>query len=155
MNGQTLSFQISAAPVNTMTFSNATATDGTGDLAGSTLGKTVLIGTANLFSLYGVNPDYIIPANFLSQGALNSVIFSASGDRVNLTNLPTNGVSSLDGLTTNFGQTAADTAINSQATPKNFAGQTATIPEPGTAACVVLGAGALAGITFARRRRRA
>jgi hypothetical protein len=151
-NGTMLSFQINAVAQNTMTFSNVTATNGNGNLSGSTFNKTLLIGTANLLPLYGVNPDYIIPANFLTQGSLNSVIFSASSDRVNLTNLPTNGVSSLDGLIGNFGTTAAATAVNAQASPKNFAGQTAIIPEPGTAACMILGAGALGTVAFIRRR---
>jgi hypothetical protein len=152
-NNQILRFQINAVTQGSMIFSDATATDGSGDLSGSTASKTLLIGTSNLFSLYGVQPDYIIPANFLSAGSLNSVIFSASSDRVNLTNLPTNGVSSLDGLVNNAGTTAADTAVNPQASPKNFAGQTAIIPEPGTASCMLIGAGVLGALTFIRRRR--
>ena len=146
MSGQTLSWDINGAPQNTMTFSNATATDGSGDLSGSTLNKSVLIGTANLGTLYGIVPDYIIPANFLTRGATNSVIFSASGDRVNLANLPTDGIMSLNGLV----HDPNNTAINSQATPTNFAGQTVTIPEPGTAALIAFGS-VLSG--FARRRR--
>lgn len=153
MNGQTLNFLVNGVAQKTMTFSNATATDGTGDLSGSTLNKTVLIGTANLATLYGVTPDYIIAANFLATGGLNGISFSASGDRVNLTNLPTNGFSSLDGLVSNFGTTAADTAIQTFATPKNFAGQAAIIPEPATIGSVVFGAATLAGLIFMRRRR--
>jgi serralysin len=153
LNGQTLNFLVNGVTQNTMTFSNATATDGTGDLSGPTLNKTVLIGTANLATLYGVTPDYIIPGNFLATGALNRIVFSASGDQVNLTNLPTNGSSSLDGLVNNFGTTAADTAIQTFATPKNFAGQTATIPEPATIGSVGFGAATLAGLIFLRRRR--
>ena len=148
MSGQTLSWDINGAPQNTMTFSNATATDGTADLSGSTLNKSVLIGTANLATLYGIVPDYIIPANFLTRGAANSVIFSASGDRVNLANLPTDGIMSLNGLVHN----STNTAINPQATPTNFAGDTVTIPEPGIAGLIVLG-GVLSGFAFARRRR--
>src|SRR4030095_15372147 len=98
-------------------------------------------------------PDYILTANFLAQGSLNSIVYSASGDRVNLTNLPTNGVGSLDGLVSNFGTTAAATAVNAQASPKNFAGQMGILPEPGTAGGMILGAGALGALAFIRRRR--
>jgi serralysin len=152
MSNQTLKFDINLMTQKTMTFNNASATDGTGDLSGSTTNKTVLIGTANLAALYGVTPDYIIPANFFAQGSLNSLVFSASGDRVNLTNLPTNGVSSLDGLVNNFGTTAAATAVNPVGTPKNFTGQTANIPEPGTLGLVALGVG-LMGLIWGRRRK--
>jgi serralysin len=148
----TIKFDINLVTQRTFTFNNATATDGTGDLSGSTASKTVLIGTANLAALYGVTPDYILPANFVAQGSLNSIVFSASGDRVNLTNLPTNGVSSLDGLVNNFGTTAAATAVNAAGTPRNFAGQNATIPEPGTLGLIALGVG-LTGLVWGRRRK--
>jgi serralysin len=153
MSGSTLNFLVNGTTQKTMTFSNATATDGSGDLSGSTLNKTVLIGTANLTVLYGVTPDYIIPANFLATGGLNAVNFSASGDQVNLTNLPTNGFSSLDGLVHNGGTTAADTSIQTFASPKNFAGQTAIIPEPATIGSLGIGAAFLAGMIFLRRHR--
>jgi PEP-CTERM motif len=149
---QTLKFDINLVTQRTMTFNNASATDGTGDLSGSTTNKTVLIGTANLATLYGVMPDYILTANFLAQGSLNSIVYSASGDRVNLTNLPTNGVGSLDGLVNNFGTTAAATAVNAQGTPRDFAGQNATIPEPGTLGLIALGVG-LTGLVWGRRRK--
>jgi serralysin len=148
LSGQTLSWDIGGVHQNTMTFSNATATDGSGDLSGSTLNKSVLIGTANLGTFYGIVPDYIIPANFLTRGAVNSVIYSASSDRVNLANLPTDGVMSLNGLVDD----PTSTAINSQATPTNFAGQTFTIPEPRIAGLIALGS-VLSGLVFARRRR--
>src|SRR4030095_13737249 len=97
-------------------------------------------------------PDYILTANFLAQGSLNSIVYSASGDRVNLTNLPTNGVGSLDGLVNNFGTTAAATAGNAQGTPRDFAGQNATVPHPGTLGLIALGVG-LTGLVWGRRRK--
>ncbi|MES2922692.1 MAG: PEP-CTERM sorting domain-containing protein [Verrucomicrobiota bacterium] len=119
------------------------------DLPGDTSNKTFLVGTANLTTLYNVTPDFIIPASFFTAGANNFINFAEGTDRVNLTLLPTNGTSALNGLVGNTGQTAAATSVNAQATPRNFAGQTATIPEPATAALVVL---ALGGTTLRRRR---
>ena len=148
LTNQTLTLEINGVDTNVMTFSNSTATDGSGDLSGNTLNKSLLIGTANLLTLHGVNPDYIIPADFLSDGSLNFIRFSANGDRVNLTNLPTNGVGSLDGLIDDSGTSAGDTAINAMATPTNFAGQSATIPEPATSGLILFGAFA----AFRRRR---
>lgn len=55
---------------------------------------------------------------------------------------------SLDGVVANSGQTAGDTARNALATPTNFAGDTATIPEPSVASLAVLGL-----IAVARRKR--
>ena len=150
LSDETIKFDINLVTLRTMTFNNASATDGTGNLAGSTTNKTVLIGTANLAALYGVTPDYILPANFLAQGSTNSIIFSASFDRVNLTNLPTNGVASLDGLVNNSNPAA--TAVNAQGTPSNFGGQSATIPEPGTLGLFALGIG-FAGLVLGRRRK--
>jgi hypothetical protein len=152
MSGQTLKFDINLVTQRTFTFNNATATDGTGDLSGSTTNKTVIIGTANLAALYGVMPDYILPASFLTQGSVNSIVYSAANDRVNLTNFPPTASRSLDGLVTNFGTTAAATAVNPQGTPKNFAGQNATIPEPGTFGLIALGIG-FAGMVWGRRRK--
>ncbi|HZJ17081.1 MAG TPA: PEP-CTERM sorting domain-containing protein [Chthoniobacteraceae bacterium] len=152
MTNQTLKFDINLVTQKTFTFNNTTATDGSGDLSGSTTNKTVLIGTANLAALYGVMPDYLLPANFLAQASLNSIVYSAANDRVNLTNLPTNGVGSLDGLVNNSGTTAAATAVNAIGSPRNFAGQSANIPEPGTLGLVALGMG-LVGLVWGRRRK--
>jgi serralysin len=118
-------------------------------LPGDTTNKTFLVGTANLTTLFGVTPDFVIPANFFTAGANNFLSFAEGTDRVNLTLLPTNGTSSLNGTIGNYGQTSADTSVNAQATPKNFAGQTATIPEPAAAALV----GLALGVTALRRRR--
>ena len=143
-------FEINQATVNSMAFTDATATDGSADLSGSTFGKTFLVATANFQSLYGFAPDYIIPANFLAAGALNTIEFPTGPDEVSLANLPTNGVMSLNGIPGNDLSTA--TSINAQASPKNFAGQTAIIPEPGIMGLIALGAG-LVGLVWGRRRK--
>ena len=63
--------------------------------------------------------------------------------------MPLDGTTSINALIAD--SNSANFTINSQATPKNFAGQTATIPEPGSAFLGALGAGGL----IAMRRRRA
>jgi len=141
LSGHSVTFQLNGVDQTPFVFST--------DLVGSTANKTVLIGTANLTTLYGVTPDYVIPANFFTAGSNNSINF-ANFDIVNLTLLPTNGISSLNGLVGNDGTTSAATSVNAQATPKNFAGQTATIPEPTAAALTLLAM----GLTGLRRRRR-
>ena len=101
-----------------------------------------------------MTPDYIISANFLSTGAGRLVNFSGGTDVVNLDNsganspLPTDGVRSLNGVTSN--STATVSTLNAQATPTNFFGSTATIPEPTSVALIA--SGLLLG---AARRRRA
>lgn len=72
-----------------------------------------------------------------------------SFDQVSLANLPTNGVMSLNGLPDN--DVPDQTSINAQATPRNFAGQQVTIPEP--ASCLALLAGTLAVLPARRRRK--
>ena len=148
-----LRFEINQVTINSMPFTNATATDGSADLAGSTLNKTFLVATATFQSLYGFAPDYIIPANFLAAGALNTIEFpsGATLEEVSLATLPLDGVMSLNGIPGNGSPTA--TSINSQASPKNFAGQTVTIPEPGSLSTLALGGAALTGLAFMRRRR--
>lgn len=111
--------------------------------------RTYLIGTSNLTALYGVTPDYILPANFLTVGTGFSnkrLNFAGGTDVVNLLNLPLDGVGSLNGLIGN--NTSTNTSVNAQATPTNNAGATFTIPEPVTAS--LLGFGVLA---LLRRRR--
>ncbi len=140
LGGHTVTFEIGAAIQNTRSLSQ---------LPGDSANKAFLVGTANLTTLYGVTPDFIIPANFFSAGANNFINFAEGTDRVNLTSLPTNGTSSLNGQIANSGQTAAATSINAQATPTNFAGQTAVIPEPTAAALLAL---TLSATTLRRRR---
>ena len=138
----TLEVATTSSVLNTFTFPNANGPS-------PTTNKTYLIGTSNLTALYGVTPDYVIPANFfqVAGGFSNRQLNFAGVDIVNLLNLPLNGVGSLNGITTNATSTA--TSINAQATPRNFAGQTATIPEP--VAAGLLGFGLLALLN--RRRR--
>lgn len=141
LNGHTLTFLLNGVQQNSFTFPS--------NLVGSTANKSVLIGTANLTTLYGVTPDFVIPANFFTAGANNFVNFGEGFDIVNLGGLPNDGTSSLNGLVGDPGTTSASTSVNSQATPKNFAGQTATIPEP---TGVTLGLLTL-GAAMLRRRR--
>ena len=140
LSGHSISFQIDLAVQNTLNLSN---------LPSDTANKSFLVGTANLGTLYGVTPDFVIPANFFSAGTNKFINFGPDTDRVNLTLLPTNGNSSLNGLIANAGETSAATSVNALATPTNFAGQTAVIPEAST-----VGLGALAlGLATLRRRR--
>lgn len=140
LSGHSLTFQINLAIQSTVNFSN---------LPGDTTNKTFLVGTANLAPLYGVTPDFVIPANFFSAGANNFLKFAEGTDRANLTLLPSNGVSSLNGNIGNSGETSAATSVNAVATPTNFAGQTAVIPEVGAAMPV----GLTVGLALLRRRR--
>ena len=135
-----LIFQVNGSPVNTFDFPN--------DIQGpTTADRTFLAATGNFEALFGIEPDYIIPANFLGSGSNRILNFGPGVDSVSLTGLPTNGVSSLDGLEGN--DDPAATALKAQATPRNYAGQEITIPEPATA--WLLGLGALGAL--ARRRR--
>ncbi len=143
VSGQTIKLE-AASPVSTLATFTFPSNGPTG-----TLNKTYLIGTSNLTSLYGVTPDFVLPTNFLgvAGGFTNKQLNFASGtDVVNLLNLPLDGVGSLNGLIGN--NTPTNTSVNAQATPKNFAGATVTIPEPVSAA--LLGFGVLA---LLRRRR--
>ena len=136
-----LQLEVNGSPINTFTFPN--------DLPGpTTVNRTFLAATGNFQALYGLTPDYVIPANFLGSGSNRVLDFGPFFDRVSLTGLPTDGVMSLNGLEGNDNQNS--TSLNAQATPRNYAGEEITIPEPATASFVALGAlGALA------RRRRA
>lgn len=142
LSGHTVRSEVGVVPQNTFNLSS---------LPGDTTNKTFLMGTSNLVALYGITPDFIIPANFFSAGSDHFLSFAEGTDRVNLTNLPTSGTMSLNGITGNEGQTAAATSINAQATPTNFAGQTVTIPEPGIAGLLLSALGATA---LVRRRPR-
>ncbi len=138
----TLRFEILAAIQNTLPLST---------LATDSANKAILIGTANLSTLYGITPDFVIPAQFFTPGPNNFLNFAEGTDRVNLTLLPTNGTSSLNGLIADSGQTSASTSVNAQATPRNYAGQTVTIPEPSMASLCLIVFGFVA--TFRSRSR--
>ena len=110
-----------------------------------TSNTVLLLGTSNLATLYGVTPDFVIPANFLEADLGNYLDFDGQ-DFLDIDSLPLDGTQSLDGLIGNTDRTAF--TINSNATPTNFSGQTATIPEPATGLLALLGLSAL----VARRR---
>jgi len=110
-----------------------------------TSNTVLLLGTSNLATLYGVTPDFVIPANFLEADLGNYLDFDGQ-DLLDIDSLPLDGTQSLDGLIGNTDRTAF--TINSNATPTNFSGQTATIPEPATGLLALLGLSAL----VARRR---
>jgi len=138
-----LQFQISGTVVNTFNFPN--------DLSGpTTANHTFLAGTSNFAALYGITPDYIIPANFLNGGANRTLEFGPFFDEISLVGLPTNGVMSLNGIPGNDVPSA--TSLNNMATPRNFAGLEITIPEPTTAN--VLTMGAFAALAARRRRQK-
>lgn len=140
LDGHSVSFELNGVATNSVTLS---------ELPGDTTNKTFLIGTANLATLFGVTPDFVISANFFSPGSNNFINFAGGTDRVNLTLLPTNGVSSLNGMIHNSGSTSAATSVNATATLTNFAGSTATVPELCTPLLAALGLGS----TLIRRRR--
>ena len=92
----------------------------------------------------GVNPDYTLSPNFLTSGISNTLSFTnpsgtSTWDSIDLDTLPTDGVMSLDAIFNN-GNTPGSSAINAQATPMNYAGDTVTIPEPSTWTLAFLGA---------------
>ena len=140
LSGHTLRLEqiTPASTLNTFNFSNGPA---------PTNNRTLLIGTASLTAL-GVTPDFIIPAGFLTTSGTNKRVNFAEGtDVVNIATLPFDGVQSLNGLINNSSPTAS--SINAQATPRNHAGQTITIPEPGSISLMA----ACAFIAVSRRRR--
>lgn len=101
-----MQLELNGVPVNTYNFPN--------DLSGpTTADHTFLAATANFASLYGITPDYIIPANFLVGGA-NRILNFGGFDQVSLASLPTNGAMSLNGIPDD--DVPTDTSINSQAT---------------------------------------
>ncbi len=138
LGGHTITFQSGVNTLNTTPLAQ---------LPGSSQNKSFLVGTANLGTLYGVTPDFVIPANFFAAGPDNFINFAEGTDRVNLSLLPANGTSSINGQIGN--STPTSISVNSFATPTNFAGQTATIPEPSVAA---LGLLATAAAVLRRRR---
>jgi serralysin len=140
LSGVQLQLELNGTPVNTFTFPT--------NLPGSTTAnRTFLVATANFPTLYGITPDYVIPANFLSGGA-NRLLNYGGFDQVSLETLPTDGVKSLNGIPED--DVPTDTALNAQATPRNFAGQQVTIPESTSAILVLFGA--LGAMSAPRRR---
>ncbi len=106
-------------------------------LPGSTLGHSLLFGTAGLQAAGGPAPDFIVPDNFLYTGGgfisffgLNSNAYPA---------LPLDGIHSLT-------FPSGPVTVNS---PRNYAGQTGTVPAPAS-----LGLAAAGGCLALRRRRR-
>jgi Ca2+-binding RTX toxin-like protein len=82
----------------------------------NTLNKTILIASQGFADLDLVTPDYIVPDGFLYTSGTTTVTFSGSGDSLTFSNLPTDGVNSLNGN--------GEQQVNS---PKNLDGDTGTI----------------------------
>jgi hypothetical protein len=120
LTGETLGFSNGGNVVRSITFDR--------NQVGATSNRAILVGTSSLSTLYGVRPDYLIPAGFLSGGATKAINFANGADVVDLTSLPTDGVNSLNGLIAKSNPRA--TAILPQATPENFSGQSATVTGP-------------------------
>jgi len=85
-------------------------------LPGDTSGKTMLIGTQGFAALGIVTPDYVVPNGFFFANG-GTITFGEGADVWNHGALPTGGVLSLN--------KDGSTGTNS---PKNFAGQTGTVP---------------------------
>jgi hypothetical protein len=137
--GHTLTFRTDTTINNSFTFLTNSGTP--------TGGKSLLVGTANLSAILGVTPDFIISSQFFAAGVNNTINFENGTDAVTLSSLPVNGIGSLDALASN--STSSAFGINTFATPTNFAGQTATVPEPST---VCLLAGGLLAVLSRRRK---
>lgn len=136
LNGATLTcFNSNSSMSAVFTFPNNLPSSATGN-------KTLLIATPGFGSVPGgVTPDYVftppLPFLFLGSGSLS---FSG-GDSVSYANLPTDGQASL----VRSGGSMVFSAANS---PKNFAGQVGSVPEPGVWALLGLG-----GLVLLFRRR--
>lgn len=147
LDPHTITLQLLASPFTTQSTFGFPG-DGPSPTGGTTH-QHLLIGTANLTTLYGVTPDFVLTANFLNvtNGFSNRRLnFGENTDIVNLNMLPTDGIASLDALRGNTSVTAFQ--VNTFATPTNWANVTATIPEPGTGALL------LTGLLLSQRRRR-
>lgn len=141
LSGAQLDLEINGLPVKTFDFlSNLTGN--------STADRAFLVATPDFATLFGIAPDYVLPANFLSAGGGVSLHFIPGFDRISLSSLPTDGVRSLNALVSDHSPFAFE--LNSKATPRNFAGQEVTIPEPSTA--LLAAAGVLGGLVKSRRR---
>ena len=153
LNNFTLTEMNGANTLNTFTFPNDLQLNsplaGHPNTASTTANQTFLVATANFESLFGIVPDYIIPAGFLTSGAGNVLDFNVSPlESLSLSNLPTDGFQSLNGMPGD--EDPSHFSINSTATPKNFRGETAVVPEPVTSATLILGTLLLVGMC--RRR---
>jgi serralysin len=153
LNGFTLTEMSGATTLSSFTFPNDLPLNsplaGHPNTASTTANQTFLVATSNFTSLYGIVPDYIIPAGFLTAGSGRVLDFNVSPlESINLDSLPTNGVQSLNGIPGD--EDPSHFSINSTATPKNFRGETAVIPEPGTAAIFIFGFLGLLGLRRVR-----
>jgi hypothetical protein len=81
----------------------------------ATSGKSVLIATQGFADLGLVQPDYVVPNNFLFQPS--GTVNYANVDQVNYTGLPGDGTTSIN-----------RNGVPQTNSPKNFAGQTGTVP---------------------------
>jgi hypothetical protein len=105
--------------------------------------KTFLMGTAGIQAAGGPAPDFIIPDGFLFTAGGSIDFFGLNGGPY--TALPTDG--SLSRTWSN--------GTNALNTPKNFAGQTGTVPEPTTLALAGSAGGCALFLLLRRRNRRA
>lgn len=87
----------------------------TSNLPGDTAGRRFLVGTTSFAALGVVQPDYVVPDNFLNVAG-GTLVFAGGADDWDYPALPTNGTLSLlrDGTT----------AVNS---PRNFANATGSV----------------------------
>ena len=152
LGNKTLTEMLGAGTLNTFTFpANLplnSASAGHPNTALNTANQTFLVATSNFNSLFGILPDYVIPAGFLTAGAGRVLDFNVSPlESLNLDSLPTNGTQSLNGLPSD--ENPSHFSINNTATPKNFRGETGIIPEPMSSALASFGL-----ILLAIRQRR-
>ena len=109
VGGHSISASSGTNPVHMFTFP--------GDLPGDTTNHHFLIATQGFAALGIVKPDYVVPNGFLYAPA--GTINYAGVDIVNYTNLPTDGIHSIDAN----GNVRADSATN-------FAGQSGSVSAP-------------------------
>ena len=103
-----------------------------GNLAGSTLNKRLLLGTAAYAALPGAPaPDYTIPANFFAVGGSFTIRYNPGGNYdsnvVGAGAIPTGGINSLTWTTFNGGNTADTFVTNLANSPQNFSGATGSV----------------------------
>jgi hypothetical protein len=125
---QVFAINIGASITNTFTIP--------ANLPGDSTGHTFLIGTAGLAAAGGPTPDFIMPNGFLFAAGGTINFFGANSGPYSA--LPTDGL-----LSRTWG---GGNAVNS---PKNFAGQTGSVPAPTSLALAAAG-----GLALSTRRRR-